>query len=239
MGECMKYIFNKNKIRKKFEAEMKYMLDGEKYRIQGIESFADFSDSLSPFKECAILLGTPIIPISFSMCERSNKLLGVDTLSFHKSEYDSAKYEWAKKSCVNDVISGEEYYNMLRKIQMATLPYGAFTIAFKCHRMDDAKVKSNYSDSEIYYAPLLYDPIEMDKDILDYFCYMHAGNVVKNGNTDICQMNVYTDNILKEEDIDEVYPVIKKMMAIYNEYVTVLYHTYKDSRIYQHRCDFP
>lgn len=234
----MKYLFGNKKLKKKYEYEMGQMLSGEKYRIRLIESFADFPDSLHPFRECASLLGASVLPISFSMCERGDKLVGMDTLSYHKSMYDNAKYNWAKKSCINCNISTKEYYTMLKDIQSATLPYGAFTIAFKCHRLNGDSVKSNCSDENILYSPLLYDAIEIESDVLDYFCKMLSSQIQVGNALDIHQMNVYTDNTLRMEDIDNVYPVIKKMMQKYNEYAMEVYHTYKTSSFYQHRCDF-
>lgn len=240
----MKYILNKRKIMKKYEEEIKKTLEGEKYHIQKIESFADFPDSLGIFHEIAVLLNTAVSPISFSECETRNKLLGVNVLSHHKTLYDNAKYKWVRKHCTEEQISFEEDLEMIHEIQKATLPFGSFTIAFKCHRMENNTVKSRYSGNEICFAPLLYDIVELNSGVFDFFCNILANKIYniqqKNNEYDEWhQMNIYVDNILTIKDIDNIYPLITKLMQKYNEYVATLYHAYKNDSLYQHRDDIP
>lgn len=235
----MKYLLRHNKIRKKYEDEIAQILYGGKYRILKIESFADFSDTLLPFHECSMLLDTAVSPISFSECESHCKQLGVDTLVHYKTQYNEAKYKWTKKHCTQKEITLEENYEMLKKIQDATMSFGAFTIAFKCHRLHEKTVRSYYSESQIQFAPLLYDIISLDGNVSDYFCHRLAEKLFDNSDNPYHQMNIYTDNVLTLKDIDDMYPIIRKITQKYNEYVTTLYHTFKDSEIYRHREDFP
>lgn len=233
----MRYLLKRKEIRKKYESEVEKILENESYRIQKIESFAEFSDPLNPFRECAILLNTSVSPISFSECENRCKVLGVDVLTHHKMKYDEAKYEWVKKHCTNETISFEENLEMLMKIQESTIPFGAFTIAFKCHRLHDKTIKSHYSDKQIPFAPLLYDMVDVEENVSEFFCNKLAEKIQDNTNP-FYQMNVYTDNILTIKDIDSIYPLIRKLAHKYNEYTTTVYHNCKDSEIYRHREDF-
>lgn len=234
----MKYLLKKKQLQKKYEDEVENIISGQKYRIQKIESFAEFADKLHPFHECAVMLNSTVYPISFSECESGCKLLGTDALSFHKTNYDNAKYIWAKKQCTDTDITKEENFNMLKEIQNATLPFGCFSIAFKCHRLHDKTIKSHYDKRQINFSPLLYDFIDVTENVSDFFCEKLA-NEMGDADNGFHQMNVYTDNILTLHDVDEIYPLIKSLTQKYNEYSTTLYHLYKDSEIYRHREDFP
>ena len=235
----MKYLFRTGKLGKKYEMEMKGILHGSGYRILKIESFADFPDRLFPFCEYSTLPGVPVSPISFSECEAMCSQLGAENLALYKEMYSRAKYAWARKRCIQGDIPLGEHAAMLRRIQETTLPFGAFMIAFRCHRLHDKTVVSHHSGSRIPYAPMLYDIVDIGNDVSGFSCERLAEKLFDENSNDFFQMNIYTDNILSERNVDEIYPVIKELAGKYNEYAAILYHTYKDSEIYRHRDDFP
>lgn len=243
----MRYLIGHKKLQRKYESEIREIIEDQKYQIKRIDVFAEFPDSLFPFRDCSVLLGVPVIPVSFAECESNNKLLGVETLAKNKGVYDDAKYEWVKKHCTNESISVEENFKMLKAIQEAILPFGIFTIAFRCHQIYDYTIKSQYNDKQIPFSPLIYDTEDIDTGVSDYFCRKLAeelDTVSINPSGDkksavYYQMNVYTDNILTRKDVDGIYDLIKKIMNKYNEYAMTMYHTYKESEVYKHRDDFP
>lgn len=235
----MKYLLKYRKLQKKYEDEIKDILADGKYNIRKIESFAEFSDQLAPFRECSMLLKTAVTPISFSECELAGKQLGIGVLVDYRTRYVNAKYKWTKRCCRHEDITLDEHLDMLQRIQNSTLPFGAYTIAFKCHRLNEKTVKSHYSGKRIVYAPLLYDIVDVKENVLDFFCHRLAEKLYDSSSNDFHQMNVYTDNIMTSKDVDDMYPLIKKLAQKYNEYATTMYHMYKDSEIYRHREDFP
>lgn len=234
----MKYLFNKKTIQKKYEDEIATILEGSKYRIDKIESFAPFPDQLHPFCECSTLLNVKYLPISFSECESRCKLLGADGLSYHKKVYDTAKYNWAKKNCIEAKIEKEENLSLIQEIQKSTLPFGSFSIAFKCHRLTDETVKSKYSNQDIPYAPFLYEFVDVYGGASDFFCRILA-DMLNGEEEKFCQMNIYTDNILNKSDVDSIYPLVQEVAQKYNEYATELYNAFKEDALYLHRDDFP
>lgn len=231
------YKLKQRDIRKKYEEKIKELLSNQKYQIQKIESFAEFLDILNPFIDCSTFLGTAILPISFSSCEDNCKMLGKDTLSYYKSIYDKAKYDWAKKNCTQMDLTEPEVVKMLMDIQGTTLPFGCFTIAFKTKRLNNNSIPSKHTGKMIQYAPLLYEMDPLHTNVSDYMCEKRA-NSMFNANNDYRQMHIYTDNILSKKDVDAIYPLICDMTKLYNDYATETYNTFKNDKGYQHREDF-
>lgn len=239
-GKGMKYLLKHKGLKTKYEREMAGIIQRQKYRIQRIDVFTELPDPLYPFHDCSVLLNVPVTPVSFTECESNNKLLGVEMLAENKKAYDEAKYAWVKKHCTSDKVSAGENFQMLCAIQRATLPFGIFTAAFSCHRLHDGMIKSIHSKEDIPYAPILFDTEDIGGNASDYFCHILAEKMDDvEDRKKYHQMNVYLDNVLTENDINDIYALIKTLMNKYNEYATTVYHKYKDSPVYLHRDDLP
>ena len=111
-------------------------------------------------------------------------------------------YTWVKRHCINSSISMEEYFDMMKAIQAAVLPFGIFTLAFCCHMLHEDKVKSRYNTNEICFSPLLFDTDDIPAGVStsDYFYKIPAQKLSGNEEPEVYhQMNISVDNIFQKQ----------------------------------------